>query len=111
MAMQSVRSYKLITVRMLNCVKPAGNGWTVDSVLTLADLTLTDLEVMRWFNMRVWGYPGPAPDHAYLPLVSRSNSILYRKKQISFFMPNRMQPWDHIVGNTGNPTRCNVMAS
>jgi hypothetical protein len=108
MATQSVRSYKFTTVRMLNYLKP-GNGWTVDSVLTPADLTLTDIEVMRWFHMRVWGHPDPAPDHAYLPLV-RSNSILYWKKNISFFMPNKMQPWDHI-GNSGNPTRCNAMAS
>jgi hypothetical protein len=28
-----------------------------------------------------------------------------------FFMPNKMQPWDHIVGNLGNPTQCNGMAS
>jgi hypothetical protein len=86
---------------MLNYVKP-GNGWTVDSVLTTEDLTLTDLEIMRWFNMRVWGHPDPAPDHAYVPLI-RSNCILSWKKQISFFMPNKMQPWDHI-GNLGNPT-------
>jgi hypothetical protein len=40
-----------------------------------------------------------------------SNSILYWKKQISFFMPNRMQPWDHIR-NAGNPTmQCNTMAA
>jgi hypothetical protein len=45
MATQSVRSYKFTTVRMLNYLKP-GNGWTVDSVLTPADLTLTDIEVM-----------------------------------------------------------------
>ena len=108
MATQSVRAYKSTTVHMLNYVKP-GNGWTVDSVLSIDDLTLTNQDIMRWFNMRVWGNPEPAPDHAYVPLV-RSNSILYWKKQISFFMPNRMQPWDHI-GNTGNPTRCNQMAS
>jgi hypothetical protein len=108
MATQSVQAYKFTTVRMLNYLKP-GNGWTVDSVLTQADLTLTDTEVMRWFNVRVWGHPDPALDHAYVPLV-RSNSILSWKKHISFFMPNKMQPWDHI-GNSGNPTRCNAMAS
>ena len=108
MATQQLRSYKFTTVRMLNYVKP-GNGWTVDSVLTVEDLTLTNDQIMSWFNMRVWGYPDPAPDHQHAPLV-RSNSILYWKKQISFFMPNRMQPWDHI-GNSGNPTRCNGMAS
>jgi hypothetical protein len=108
MATQSVRAYKFTTVRMLNYVKP-GNGWTVDSVLTTADLTLTDVEIMRWFNMRVWGHPDPATDNAYVPLI-RSNCILSWKKQISFFMPNKMQPWDHI-GNSGNPTRCNAMAS
>jgi hypothetical protein len=68
-------AYKFTSVRMLNYLKP-GNGWTVDSVMTQEDLTLTDnIEVMRWFNMRVWGHPGPAPNHAYVPLA-RLNSIL-----------------------------------
>ena len=78
-------------------------------MLTPEDLTITDVEIMHWFNMRVWGHPDPPPDHAYVPLI-RSNCILSWKKQISFFMPNKMQPWDHI-GNSGNPTRCNAMAS
>jgi hypothetical protein len=108
MATQSLRAYKQTTIKMLNYVKP-GNGWTVDSVLTPEDLTLTDVQVMTWFNLKVWGNSDPAPDHAYVPQV-RSNSILYWKKQISFFMPNKMQPWDHI-GNSGNPTRCNAMAA
>jgi hypothetical protein len=108
MATQQLRSYKFTTVRKLNYVKP-GNGWTVDSVLTVEDLTLTNMQIMSWFNMRVWGNPDPAPGHNHLPLI-RSNLILTWKKQISFFMPNRMQPWDHI-GNSGNPTRCNGMAS
>jgi hypothetical protein len=81
MATQSVQAYKFTSVRMLNCLKP-GNGWTVDSVLTQADLTLMDIEVMRFFNIGVWGHPDPVPKHAYLPLV-RSNSILSWKKHIS----------------------------
>ena len=108
MATQSARVYKQTLVKMLNYVKP-GNGWTVDSVLSVEDLTLTDVQVMSWFNLKVWGHPDPAPDHGYVAQV-RSNSILYWKKQISFFMPNKMQPWDHI-GNAGNPTRCNTMAA
>jgi hypothetical protein len=78
-------------------------------VLTPKDLTLTDVQVMTWFNLKVWGNSDPAPGHAYVPQVW-SNSILYWKKQISFFMPNKMQPWDHI-GTSGNPTPCNAMAA
>jgi hypothetical protein len=64
---------------------------------------------MSWFNLKVWGHPGLAPNHGYVPQVG-SNSILYWKKQISFFMPNKMQLWDHIR-NAGNPTQCNTMVA
>lgn len=107
MATQQLRTYKCTLVLMLNYVKP-GNAWTVDSQLTQADLTLSNVELMRWFNFKAWGHPDPAPDHGYVP-QSRSNSLMCWKKRISFFMPNKMQPWDHLA-NRGNPTRCNAGA-
>ena len=108
MATQQLRTYKCTLVLMLNYVKP-GNAWTVESQLTNADLTLSNVELMRWFNFKTWGNPDPAPDHAYLP-QARSNTILCWKKRISFFMPNKNQAWDHL-SNRGNPTRCNEMSS
>jgi hypothetical protein len=93
---------------MLNYVKP-GNAWTVESQLTQADLTLSNVELMRWFNFKAWGHPDPAPDHRYSPQAC-SNSLLCWKKRISFFMPNKNQAWDHL-SNRGNPTRCNEMSS
>ena len=74
MATRQLRTYKGTLVFMLNYVKP-GNAWTVESQLTQADLTLSNVELMRWFNFKTWGNPDPAPDHAYLPQV-RSNSLL-----------------------------------
>ena len=66
MATRQLRTYKGTLVLMLNYVKP-GNAWTVESQLTQADLTLRNVELMRWFNFKTWGNPDPAPDHAYLP--------------------------------------------
>ena len=52
MATQSARVYKQTLVKMLNYVKP-GNGWTVDSVLSVEDLTLTDVQCsMRTSRVR-----------------------------------------------------------
>jgi hypothetical protein len=104
MATQSAQDYKAVTVAMLNYMKP-GNAFSKHDDLSPADLTLTNLEVMRWFYMKTWGNPDPAPDHAYVP-QARSNSILYWKKCISFFTPKKMQPWDPLA-HTGNPTKCN----
>ena len=49
--------------------------------------------------------PGDADDQAQLEPLVRSNSIKYWKKAISYFMPNRLQPWN-VLSNSGNPTRC-----
>jgi hypothetical protein len=87
MATQSARVYKQTLVKMLNYVKP-GNGWTVDSVLSVEDLTLTDVQVMSWFNLKVWGHPDPAPDHGYVPQV-RSNSILYWNNKSASLCPTK----------------------
>jgi hypothetical protein len=95
MATQQLRTYKCTLVVMLNYVKP-GNAWTVESQLTQADLTLSNVELMRWFNFKAWGHPDLAPDHAYAP-QARSNSLLCWKKCISFFMPNKNQAWDHSL--------------
>jgi hypothetical protein len=64
----------------VNYVKP-GNGWTVDSVLVSIDnLTLTNQDIMHWFNMRVRGNPELAPDHCQVELYSlleEADKLLY----------------------------------
>lgn len=66
----------------------------------LAAITPTDLH--RWMCFKVYGKEEPSPDDN--PVEGRSNSLLYWKKSISFFMPNRQPAWN-VLTNSGNPTK------
>ena len=64
-------------------------------------ILLTPKCLMRFFNNEVYGTEDP-PDDAK-PLI-RSTSIEFWKKALSYFMINRIIPWNEI-SNVGNPTR------
>ena len=64
-------------------------------------ILLTPKCLMKFFNNEVYGTEDP-PDDAK-PLV-RSTSIEFWKKALSYFMINRIIPWNEI-SNVGNPTR------
>lgn len=81
-----------------------GVDYEDDTQFTLEQLgALTDTMVMRWFNFRTFGTPNPPIGHNMNPDV-RSSTILYWKKAISFFMPNKLVAWNQLT-NSGNPTR------
>ena len=65
---------------------------------------LKPADLMRWFNNLTFGEPLPPHGHNMNPVV-RCHSIKYWKKALSFFMPNRLMPWNEL-SNVGNPTRC-----
>jgi hypothetical protein len=58
---------------------------------------------MRWFNHEVFGIENPPVGHDLNPRV-RSSSVKVWKKAISFFMPNKLMPWNQL-SQAGNPTR------
>ena len=64
-------------------------------------ILLTPKCLMKFFNNEVYGTEDP-PDDAR-PLI-RSTSIEFWKKALSYFMINRIIPWNEI-SNVGNPTR------
>ena len=64
-------------------------------------ILLTPKCLMRFFNNEVYGTEDP-PDDAK-PLI-RSTSVEFWKKALSYFMINRIIPWNEI-SNVGNPTR------
>ena len=66
----------------------------------LAQLTPADL--MRWFNKITFDTENPSDDAK--PTV-RSTSLEFKKKALSYFMPNRLMVWNEL-SNVGNPTRC-----
>jgi hypothetical protein len=53
-------------------------------------------------NLKAFGTTNPHPDAN--PTRCRSSTILFWKKSLSFFMPNRHHPWDSLM-EQGNPTR------
>jgi hypothetical protein len=53
-------------------------------------------------NMKAFGTPFPPPDAN--PTGCRSSTILFWKKAISFFIPNKHHPWDSLA-ERGNLTR------
>ena len=70
---------------------------------------LTPTSVMLWFNDRMFGDSEPRVGHNMTPLW-RSSAAEFWKKAISFFMPNKMMPWN-VLSGAGNPTRCNELNS
>jgi hypothetical protein len=63
---------------------------------------ITPTELVWWMCHKVYGKEEPDEDDN--PIEGRSNSLLYWKKAISFFMPNHQQTWDALT-NLGNPTK------
>ena len=63
---------------------------------------ITADEIASWFNQRAYGTDTPGRNDR--PIHMRSNSLLYLKKALSWFMPNRHHQWNGLT-NVGNPTR------
>jgi hypothetical protein len=64
---------------------------------------LTPDKLMLWFNHVTYGMSEPPTGHDMNPLV-QSQTLMYWKKALSSFMPNRLMVWNEISG-VGNPTR------
>jgi hypothetical protein len=65
--------------------------------------TLTPEHIYRWMFTKVCGMPDPTPEDN--PTHGRASSLTrYYKKAISYFMPNKLMPWNEI-SREGNPTR------
>ena len=67
---------------------------------------LTPEHVYRWMAHKVYGLEEPGPDDKP---IGRSTSLNYYKKAISYFMPNRLMPWNEIA-KVGNPTRSTIIS-
>jgi len=63
-------------------------------------------ELVEWMSMKVFGVRNPGPDDN--PTLGCSSSLEQYKKAISFFMPNKLTPWNVMV-RFGNPTRSIVV--
>lgn len=74
-----------------------------DHVFTPQDLgAVTAKDLVEYFNFRAYGTHTPTEDDR--PINVRSSSLLYWKKAISYFMPNKNHQWNELTGR-GNPTK------
>ena len=74
-----------------------------DHVFSPSDLlTIRPSHVVEFFCLKVYGTPYPEADAK--PSFGRSSSLESYKKQISYFMPNKLVAWN-VATETGNPTR------
>jgi hypothetical protein len=63
---------------------------------------ITPEMICKYFCFRAYGHENASPDD--IPTLAKSNTLLCWKKHISWFMVNRLIPWDDIHCH-GNPTR------
>jgi hypothetical protein len=95
------RLYQNTLVSLLSFLD--GQKYHKDTVFAqdcLAAITAEDL--LRWMNYKMFGAPFPGPDANLTGC--RSSTILFWKKSISFFIPNKHHPWDSLM-EQGNLTR------
>ena len=64
-------------------------------------LTITPEDIVAWFNFRAYGKSVITPEDN--PRLCRSTSLMFWKKAISFFMPERNWKWSVRRGES-NPT-------
>jgi hypothetical protein len=65
-------------------------------------LELTPSDICCYFNTKAFGTTNPGDD--YVPEFGLSLSLMYYKNSISFFMSNKLNPWN-IGSASGNPTK------
>ena len=83
--------------------KTVGMLRTMSSQLgSLLHSLLTPEHIYRWMCTKVYGMPDPSPEDN--PTHGWASSLMYYKKAISYFMPNKLMPWNAIT-REGNPTR------
>ena len=77
--------------------------YTMATVFTQEQLlTITPEQLCQWLKYKVYGDPDPGEDDR--PSLGRANTLMFAKKAISFYMPNKITTWS-VETNKGNPTR------
>jgi hypothetical protein len=93
--------YQAVLIKLLSYLDAV--DYEKDHVFTAERLAaITPAELMRYLNHRCFGNETPPLDAN--PVGCRSSSILFWKKAISYFMPNRLLAYNEL-SNQGNPTR------
>ena len=70
-------------------------------------LALTPEDIYKFMAKKAFGKPDPNLE-VDQPVCGQSSSLEFTKKAISFFMPNRLIPWNEET-RSGNPTRSTII--
>jgi hypothetical protein len=96
-----LRSYQNTLVSLPSFLD--GHKYHKDTVFSPDRLSaITADDIIKWMNLKAFGSINPSPDAN--PTGCHSSTILFWKKSISFFIPNKHHPWDSLLCR-GNPTR------
>ena len=98
---KKIKSYRMV----LNAFMSFRDGVLYTNTHLFSDdalLETTPEQLVKYFCLKVYGVAEPTPEMR--PTQGRSNSILFAKKAISYFMPNKLETWS-IRAKSGNPTR------
>jgi hypothetical protein len=97
----ALRAYQNTLVSLLSFLD--GHKYHKDTLFLQDHLSaITAENILKWMNLKAFGSINPGPDAN--PTGCRSSTILFWKKSISFFIPNKHHPWDSLLCR-GNPTR------
>ncbi len=96
-----VDTYKAILVHFMSYV--SGHAYDKDYEFSQEELgALNPMDVKKYMCMKAYGTAEPNRDDH--PLFARSSTLMFWKKAISFYMPNKLMAWNAIA-QVGNPTR------
>jgi hypothetical protein len=103
---KKIKSYRMV----LNAFMSFRDGVQYTNTHLFSDddlLEITPEELVKYFCFKVYGVAEPTPEMR--PTQGRSNTILFAKKAISYFMPSKLETWS-IRSKSGNPT-CSVLVN
>jgi hypothetical protein len=84
-----------------------GQPYNKDKIFSFSRLyQIKPIDIVHWMTLKVYGTTNPQEDSR--PIYGRSSSLEHYKKSISYYMPEKLQPWS-IRLNSGNPTRSTVV--
>lgn len=102
-SIQITAPWRLQRTTILLCAKIDGVDYNKDVVFSVERLsTVTLEEIVAYFNYRAYGTATLSENDN--PTLTRSTSLYYWKKAISYHMPNKHIPWNEL-SKMGNPTK------
>ena len=99
--MPSKNNYKPTLIQLMSLLD--GTQYEHDHEFTQERLLqLKPHDIERWMKKNAYGTPDAGNDAT--PMEARSSSLLYWKKALSSYMPNRLMTWN-VTTQQGNPTK------